>query len=287
MPGLYTLTYSVVSNGGYTVTASRQLYVYQAATITASLAAYSGLSSQSEADGLAAGLRNTSMPSYTTGVENIISKLGSVASQLEPGDVELTAPTTVQHGPQNYSVQVTAKVYMYLPKGVHRLAVAAFAKSLVANPGGRVRGAQRQLLATEPKMHGHMHRVANVGSLQPLADGGRIGSSHSPVTKALLTVYQSLDLLEQLVDTQTDCDPGYSDDCPDSTSTSRALPLAGVSNSMARKLLQSSQGSTSMASLLADLGTELGTAFTTQPLTMQSVDLLTVSCRNSADLQGL
>lgn len=57
---------------------------------------------------------------------------------------------------------------------------------------------------------------------------------------------------------------------------SRALPLAGLSSGVARKLQQSSQGSTSMAYLLADLGTELGTGFTTQALTVQSVDLLTV-----------
>lgn len=207
MPGLYTLTYSVVNDGGFTATASRQLYVYQAAAITASLAASSGLSTQSQADELVAGLRNTSLPSHTTGVKNIISKLGSLASQLEPGDVELTAPATVQHGPQNYSVQVTAKVYVYLPKGVYRLAIVAFTKSLVATSGRQFRGPQRQLMVAEPTTHGHMHRVSSVGAVQPLVDGGRISSTHGPVTEALLTVYQSLDLLEQLMDAQTDCDP--------------------------------------------------------------------------------
>jgi hypothetical protein len=277
MPGLYTLTYSVVNDGSFTVAATRQLYVYQAATITASLAAYSSLSTQSQADELVAGLRNTSLPSYTTGVGNIIGKLGSLASQLEPGDVELATPTTMQHGPQNYSVQVTAKVYLYLPKGVHRLAVAAFTKSLVASSGRHFRQAQRQLMATEPTTHGHMHRAPNVGAVQPLPRGARISSTHSPVAVALLTVYQSLDLLERLMDAQTDCHPGHpGGSCPASAPTSRDLPLAGVSNGVARKLQQSSQGSTSMASLLADLGTELGAGFTTQALTVQSVDLLTV-----------
>lgn len=119
MPGVYSLTYFVTNDEGISATAMRQLYVYQAVSITVPLELYSGVTSYTQALQLVAGLSNSTLPAYSTGVDDVIAKLGSLADQVEPGDVDITAAAYVQLGPSSYSVRVNATVYLYSPRGVH------------------------------------------------------------------------------------------------------------------------------------------------------------------------
>lgn len=283
MPGIYTLTYSVVNDDGYTATATRQLYVYQSVAITTTLAAYTDLPTLAQAQGLVADLRTKNSAGYTTGVQNVISRMGSLASGLEPGDVDLAGPKAMQQGPQNFSVQVNATVYLHLPKGVHRPAVQAFAALMAASRAGPMlnRPAPRLLLA------GAAASTPPGGARSALEGVARHDTSshsslHSSVMGQLRMLRQSVGLLEQLLEPHVDCSESSNGatlpTCPARTPlASWGMSPAGVPSGLARRLLQSGQSSASLASLLADLGTALGATFSTQPLTAQAVDLLPVS----------
>jgi len=292
MPGLYTLTYSVTNDDGLTASSQRQLYVYQAAAITMPLTLYSALTNLSQALELVNGLRNASLPGYADGVAQVISRLGTRAAQVQYGDVDITGAAYLQHGPQNYSVQVNATVYLYVPEAVHRQDIVSAASSQTnkAVVGGT--GAQgRQLLVHQPDGHqrGHVSAELAVRSSQVASkSAAHLSEPHSVnkqqlAAEALGILQHSLRLLGPLGCVRGDGGGSCTDqsvapaawggvNTPFTPSGSVGQPI-----SAARRLLQSSPGSGDLAAVLASLAGELGATFTTQPLTTQAVDLLGVS----------
>lgn len=301
MPGLYTLTYSVTNDDGLTASSQRQLYVYQAAAITMPLTLYSALTTSTRALELVNGLRNASLPGYADGVAQVISKLGTRAAQVHPGDVDITGAAYLQHGPQNYSVQVNATVYLYVPEAVHRQDIVSVASSQASKAAVDGTGAQgRHLLVYQPDSHqrGHVSAAVAVSSSQVVSKvqgAVHLSEAHSInkqqlAAEALGILQHSLRLLGPL-----GCVRGYgSGSCTDQSVVPAAWGGASVSKreastpftpsrnagqpvSAARRLLQSSPEGGDLAAVLASLAGELGVTFTTQPLTTQAVDLLGVS----------
>jgi hypothetical protein len=330
MPGAYSLTYSVTNGDGLSATAMRQLYVYQAVAISVPLELYSGIPSYSEALELAAGLSNSTLPAYTSGVDAVIAKLGSLADQVEPGDVDITAAAYTQLAPSSYSVRVNASVYLYSPRGVHRQDIREFEKPRAVSTqeaGSYSESPKRRLTWTESISVDHgtdrrwqavsaamLHGTASSGLSRPAAPAAQDSSARqhrmaalhgttssgvagaathwnthagaadiSAVTSkvrvaadAMQNLQESIHLLEQLL-SSAGCGDGPADgsvmcDAPASGSETWRDEVHGQS----RRLMQSS-GAESLADVLAALGAELGVNFTTQALTEQGVDLLTVS----------
>jgi hypothetical protein len=332
MPGVYSLTYSVTNDDGLSATATRQLYVYQAVAVTVALELYSGFTSYAQALQLVASLSNSTLPGYTTGVVDVIAKLGSLADQVEPGDVDITAAAA---NPQlalgSYSVHVNASVYLYSPRGVHRQDILEVEKPRAVSTqetGSYAESPQRHLLWKESVSADHgtdrhwqtvsavmLHGSASSGLSIPAAavapadssssqrrmaalhgttSSGVAGASvhrnahagaaeTSAVTNqrrtaadAMQNLQESIHLLEQVL-SAADCGDALADgtvmcDAP----TAGSEMWRDVAHGQSRRLLQSS-GDESLADVLAALGAELGANFTTQGLTEQGVDLLTVS----------
>lgn len=295
MPGVYTLTYSVTNDDGITATAQRQLYVYQAAAITAPFTIFSGLTNFSYVLETVSGLRNASLPVYTEGVKQVISRLGPKAEQVDPGDVDITGPAYTQHAPQNYSVALNATVYLYLPKDVHRQDILSSASGSSKASAGRHLLASGTLLSAERQQR-QPGGAASGASLSSVTSGA--GGDISTIDAMLHNLQSSLQVLEEAMGS-AGCDPERT-----SSSTCHVPVLqSGVHRSAdpaskgpaggrhlfspaQRQLLQSSGPADTLAGLLTSLGAELGTNFTTQPLTTQTVDLLTVSARCHVWLLG-
>lgn len=308
IPGTYTLTYAAVNEDGLSATASRQLYVYQAAAVTVPLQLYAGVSSYSQALVLVAGLSNASLPAYAAGIDDVIAKLGSLAGQVEPGDVDINAAAWRQQGPGSYSVHVSATVYLFPPTGVHRQDIRSFEQpeatgtQEAAGPHSSL-PPQRHLLwsetVTSPDANTDVHWRAVADALlhgtssSGIADERGIAAEAPPLlhstaspgtaasatataatsqlrlaTEALHSLQQSISLLELMLK-EADCaDRGGGVSCDD------GAPVGGQGRT-ARHLLQAT-GEQNLADLIAGLAAELGTNLTTQPLTQQGVDLLTV-----------
>lgn len=265
MPGSYNLTYSVTNDEGITATASRQLMVYQAATITSSITLYTDLGSYSEVLDLVAGLQNVSSPTYAAGIERVITKLGSLAGQIEPGDVDITGVGYEQGRPQHYSVHVNATVHVYVPKGVHRQAVLA-ANSLQQDPGTHMPPSQTRRLLQDA--------VQPASTVAAIVSGGTTGGTsgtQQPDRDHVRELKHSLALLEELtVAGSGGSANGALNDYLSNTYTSS-------SKGPTRQLLQASAAGHDLASVLAGLAGQLGPNITKQLLTPQSVDLTMVS----------
>lgn len=265
MPGAYLLTYSAVNDDGLSASATRQLFVYQAVAATIPLQLYSGIASLSQAAGLVSGLRNASLPGYATGVDDSIQKLGTLAAQVEPGDVDIVDAAYVQHSPTDFSIHVNVTVYLYTPRSVHRQDVLAFDRSWMSatGPGGQRR---RHLLSATgaPTVYSLQPQASGASqeALAPAESGSGIINQRREAAAALENLKQSLALLDDLLA------PAEAADVAESWLSQGDGPT--------RRLLQSS-GDADLAAVLALLSQELGTNVTSQSLTAQAVDLLTVS----------
>lgn len=264
MPGAYLLTYTAVNEDGLSASAARQLIVYQAVAATIPLQLYSGVASYSQAVGLVSGLRNTSLPGYSTGVDDCIQKLGSLATQVEPGDVDIVGAAYVQHTPTDFSIHVNVTVYLYTPRTVHRQDVLAFDRSWM-DAAGSSSQLRRHLQSTPDVPAGYSMASGSSQASLLTGSGSDAGHQHRAAAAALEALKQSLALLDHVLA-----------GAPDAAERGGLSQADGPS----RRLLQST-GDASVADVLAQLSQELGTNITSQSLTTQAVDLLTVRATNT------
>lgn len=217
--------------------------------------------------------------------------------------MDIDAAAWVQQGPGSYSVHVNATVYLYTPQGVHRQDIRNFEEpggasgtEEAAGPHGSL-PPQRHLLWSETvsspdattDVHWHavsdalLHGTTSTG----FADEGGVAAQVSPLlhgtassgaaaattsqlglaTEALHSLQQSISLLELMLRNSDCANRGGGVSCDGS-------PVGGHGPT-ARRLLQAN-GDQSLTDEIAGLAAELGTNLTTQPLTQQGVDLLTV-----------
>lgn len=343
MPGMYILAYSVTNEDGRSASTTRQLYVYQAAAVTVPLDLYTGVTTQNQAITLVAGLRNTSLPAYATGIDDILQKLGRLSEQVDSGDVDIAGAGWVQNGPGSFTVRVNATVYVYTPKGVHRQDIANFERPRVATQeaGTYSTAPQRHLLWTDSPdsaseqtrwqavsaamLHGttssgitapaamqdstistgashanqrrmaaeppaawdwqqehqqsYLHGTTSsraYGAMSSAPASGERNSQHKAAEQAVQNLQQSINFLEQML-ISADCDDTAGDGI--TCRVPRAGPAiwgSSVEYGVSRRMLQTTQEQ-DLATLIASLSADLGTNVTSQALTAQGVDLLTVS----------
>lgn len=298
MPGTYTLTYTVANDNGITVTATRLLVVYQAASVSATLTLWQGLSSTTQVQQLVAALNNKTVQSYSDGLDLIVSKLGASVG-LDASDIDITGAAYRLVSAGNYSVAVNATLYLYKPAGVHR---ADIRSSVLAAGAAAGLGAQhRRLLAADPQQMVSMpaaQAVANHLQQQPSSVVDRAGAGVSRVEgehqEPLALLEASLAELSSLAKQHVaqGCVGSSSDaagascrhhisTAPDVLSGTRPVQASVVVSQQRRRLQQASPADQTLGDALQQLAgslSALGVAnFSTQALTTQSVDLLTVS----------
>lgn len=282
MPGTYQLTYSVVNEDGNSATATRELTVYQAVAVTTPLELYSAVASYSQAFSTVSGLQNKSLPGYATGVDNAIQKLGSLATQVQPGDVDIASAAFVQHSVTNFSILVNVTVNLYFPRNVHRQDILTFESGWKGTAGSKAQH-RRQLLFT-PADNADSSTLVPQAALTAQAPAtssvatGRVDASlqRQVAAAALVNVQQSLAALDHILASSGCSEGGDGSTCTDYPAPDGVTSMAEESTQAGRRLLQTTTDP-NLAAVLAALSVELGTSLTTQPLTPQAVDLLMVS----------
>lgn len=299
LPGSYTLAYSVSNDAGITATVERKLVVYQAAAVSASFVLWSELANTTQVQHLVADLQNNTKQAYADGISLIVSKLtASVA--VDTSDVDITSATSTQHSPTNYSVAVNSTVFIYTPSGIHRGDIQASSKAIAA--AGATRQAGRRRLhqvddvdspaAQRPALSGMAQpgrRMLATGELRELvssadnsgsaaigAAGGTLGWSAAQALGVLQAALQHLGTTRarQGVNTVATSLPLALYTAPGHSASSTSRQLLQVASPADQTL----QGS--LQSLVGALTAQGVANFTTQAVTSQNVDLVTVRLNN-------
>jgi hypothetical protein len=281
MPGTYLLTYSVVNEDGNSATATRELTVYQAVAVTIPLELYSAIASYSQASSAVSALRNKSLPGYATGVDAAIQKLGSLATQLQPGDVDIVGAAFVQYSVTNFSILVNVSVNLYSPRNVHRQDILTFEGGWKGTAGSKAQHRRQLLSATEAHADSyplvHQAMLTTQAPTTQVASGSTAGSDQLKVaTAALVNLQQSLAALDHIIASIGCSEGGHGSACTGDLAPDGVTSVGEESTQASRRLLQTTTDP-NLAAVLAALSVELGTNLTTQPLTPQAVDLLMVS----------
>jgi hypothetical protein len=296
MPGTYALTYTVANDVAVTASAKRQLVVYQAAALSVSFTLWTGVANATQAQDLVAGVQNTTSQAYVDALQLVLSKLGPDAP-VDASDIDITAASYEQHAASNFSVAVNATLYAYSPAGIHRSDVRTSVLPQAQQPasGG---SATRHLLQDHGSAHGSHGAVAPAPAAVGL-DVPALGAVWQPAQRgrvqALAVLQQSLGALSAAT-ARSGCAPSSSSCVPARHTLLSADAPLGASAAAAggaapqRRLLQASSNA-ALADVLQSLTGALGNLgasnVTTEALTAQAVDLLTVSVHAPASSPAL
>lgn len=129
VPGTYIITYRVTNDAGLSVSATRNITVYQSGTITASFLLYKDMTNGTAATELKDNLKNIRSVDYGKAVIAIRAALGSNGSSIPSSDIAILDAAVIQQAVQNYSINVTAAITIYIPSSLHGPALNATTKS--------------------------------------------------------------------------------------------------------------------------------------------------------------
>lgn len=147
MPGTYLLTYSVTGDDGTVEAVTRRLHVYQAVYLTAAFSLYTGIDNGTHAEQLATDLLNATSEASVEGARQLLSNLtGELAARIEPSDVSFIEAQAYAVSESSWSLNATARLYLYNPSAVHKKDVDMFSSKLTAYTAATAPG-QRRLAA--------------------------------------------------------------------------------------------------------------------------------------------
>jgi hypothetical protein len=122
LPGTYSLTYSVTNDDGATATATRAVIIYSAGRLSLQLPLYQDLDNGTAAGVTVQALGNATSLEAAAAANSIASRISSSSEaglDVLPSDVHILDAQLVELGPSNFSVHVSAVVYVYSPASVH------------------------------------------------------------------------------------------------------------------------------------------------------------------------
>jgi hypothetical protein len=158
------------------VAINRTIVVFQSATLNATFDIQESLPNAATAENKVLALNQNSSTDISEAVTAIREALGEAGDGVGEGDVAIRGAAVKGSSATNYSVSVTASIFLYIPKGVHRRDVDAGAA------GGTLKnGSSRRMLQQWPRAQKALSWLSNTPSISDISRHGHLHQERSHI----------------------------------------------------------------------------------------------------------